>query len=639
MRGYTSGTSTATRTMRCFTANMRRRDETDATMERTCLHVLRSIRASAAGRALAALVSLIAALALLTPLGARDARAQAIPQDTGAVRIHVKGSAQIQVTATTDGSALTIRGALIDDAGTPIAAAPLSIQAAPAEPGDAPIALPTPRACEARARGARVRASRDEYLLETDEHGEFCVRTDALIPKTSIRVRFLGTTLHDAADARAPLDAVEARSARTRLRFEPAIEMIDLDRESVPVSGSLKFDRSELLVEANTKREGLVIALEDERGAKIAEAPTGGDGRARFEIKTASLDAPGRGELTLRFDGAPGLAKASATLPIIRRAEVNLALAHPLDSADPEDGVPIDVEVSSSRGAVDGGVVEALRGVESVGAGAVSAGKARLIASFSVDRPGNAPLTIRYVPAAPWWRAGTDLRVEVRVAGAGLGRQLLLALIVVAVTAWVIAGWRRAPKPKPPKEGDATAAPPSGRAAVQVVAPSVGQSGWRGVVSDAHDGTPVHGATLSIIVPTFEGDGVAARATTDERGAFTFEGVSSPNMTGARLLVQSRDYSSYEQALPPPSVLAVSLVTRRRALLDRLTRWARRQGAPFDGPPEPTPGHVRRVASRTNIAEVEAWAQKVEQTAFGPDLVDEQLEQEVRAAEPKGGRP
>lgn len=586
------------------------------------------------------LASLVALACLSLALAPVPALAQDPADDTGAIRIHVKGSAQIQLTSSTDGSALIIRGSLIDDAGSPIPAAPISIQALAIDAPNAPIALPAPRPCAERLRSPRPRAARDAIEIDTDERGEFCVRAEGPIPKASIRARFAGTKLHDAAETRAPLDAGEPRAARTILRFEPPIDAIDLDRESVPISGSLRVERSELVPEGSAKREGLTITLEDERGSKIAEATTGGDGRARFDAKTAALAEPGKGELRLRFDGAPGLAKASAAIPIVRRAEVTITLAHPLDSADPDDGVPIDVDVSGARGPVDGGVVEALRGVDSVGAGTVIGGKARVIATFTIDRAGSVPLTLRYVPAAPWWRAGSPLAVEVRIAGPGIGRQILLALVVVLVTAWVVAGWRRAPKAKAPLDSDATAAPPSGRAGVHVVAQaSAGQSGWRGVVSDAHDGTPVRGATLAIVVPSFEGDGVAVRVTSDERGAFTIDSAAVASASGARLVVESKEHSSYEQSLPPPSVLAVALVTRRRAMLDRLVRWARRQGAPFDGPPEPTPGHVRRVASRSNIGDVEEWAQKVEHVAFGPDAVDDQVEQHIRATEPKGGRP
>lgn len=584
-------------------------------------------------RMLAILWALLYAAAL-----PRTAYADAPPQEPGAIRIHVKGTAQITASALTDSRGVVLRGELTDDAMSPIAGGAISIKAfAPEDPGT-PLALPEPSACEVGARGQqRDRAvSGNEYVVDTDERGSFCVRSNSALPSAIFHLHFHGTKLHDPVEAKVTLDASEARTARARLRFEPAIEEIDLDRESVPVSASLRVDRSEALPDIPAKREGMLVVLEDERGTRIADAWTGGDGRARFDVKTASLAGPGQGELRLRFDGAPGLAKATASLPVVRRAEARLALAAPPSSSDPEDGVPIDVEVTSSRGPVSEGVVEALRGVDSVGAAKVDDGRALVVASFAVDHANRVPLTLRYVPSAPWWRAGPDLRVDVAIEGPGLLRQILLAVVVVVVTAWVIAGWRRAPKPRAPKDVEAPAAAPSGRAGVQVVAASADQSGWRGIVTDAHEGTPVTGANLSIVVPSFEGDGVVLRAVTDDRGAFTLEG--APAVNGARLIVESATHSTYEQALPPPSVLGVTLVTRRRAMLDRLVRWARRQGAPFDGPPEPTPGHVRRVAARANVTEVEAWAHQLEQIAFGPDTVDEHLEQQIRATEPKGGR-
>jgi hypothetical protein len=136
-------------------------------------------------------------------------------------------------------------------------------------------------------------------------------------------------------------------------------------------------------------------------------------------------------------------------------------------------------------------------------------------------------------------------------------------------------------------------------------------------------------------MPSFEGDGVVARAVADERGAFALEG---PYRTDARLVVESDDHSTHEQALPPHSILGVALITRRRALLDRLVRWARQRGAPFDVAPEATPGHVRRAASRASAQDVEAWASRIEQAAYGPDRVDASLERDVRGAEPRAGR-
>ncbi|MCK6587116.1 MAG: carboxypeptidase regulatory-like domain-containing protein, partial [Polyangiaceae bacterium] len=293
-----------------------------------------------------------------------DARAQpAPPEEPGAIRIQVKGSAQIQGTAHSDARGFMIRGEVIDDAGTPVAGATVTIQASPLEGGGPRIALPEAVPCERRTRGPRViRTAADTYSIDTDERGGFCVRGETPLPPAKIHMRFGATRLHDAAEAQVPLDTLEARAARTLLRFEPSIEVIDLDRESVPITASLRIERTDAPIEASTKREGLEVVLEDERGEKVATAVTGGDGRARFDLKTAALDAPGSGELRLRFDGTPGLARSAAAMPVVRRAEVKLALTHPLDSSDPEDGAPIDVDVTSARGPVSDGVVEAMRG-------------------------------------------------------------------------------------------------------------------------------------------------------------------------------------------------------------------------------------------------------------------------------------
>ena len=135
-------------------------------------------------RSLARLVWILCALMALAPAGAR-----AQDQDLGAIRIHVRGSAQIQVAATTDGGALIIRGSLVDDVGSPIAAAPLSIQAVSTESPSTPLALPTGRQCQERRTGPLPRTSRDEYVVDTDERGEFCVRAEGSISSASIRVR------------------------------------------------------------------------------------------------------------------------------------------------------------------------------------------------------------------------------------------------------------------------------------------------------------------------------------------------------------------------------------------------------------------------------------------------------------------
>jgi hypothetical protein len=585
-----------------------------------------------AGMSRCASRTLLAAAVLAAPL-ASHAQQRGSP-----LRIHVRGSAQIDAVAWSERDGFVVRGSVIDDARSPVARAAISIQGVSL--GGARAALPSADSCAPRGSAARYPASADGYAVETDESGGFCVRGQApLAAETSLRIRFQGSKLYEAAEAKVPMEDLQAALSPALLRFDPAVDAIDLDRESVNVTVALRIDRSgsqRPAADVAIPREGLTIALEDERGTKLGEAPTGGDGRVRFELKTASLDGPGEGELRARFDGSALLAKATAGQSVARRAQVTLALSHPIERARADDGVPIDVDVGSSRGPVDSGVVEALRAGESVGTAAVATGKARVLAAFTSEREGSVPITLRYVPSTPWWRPGPELAVSVPVAGPGMWRQIALGALVLAIAGWVLGGWRRAPKTAAAPANDGKTATPAGRAGVRVVGPSDGVAGWRGVVADAHEGTPVAQAELTIVVPVFEGSGVVAHATADKHGAFTLEGA---HRSDARLVVRSSTHSSHEQALPPPSTLSIALITRRRSLVDRLVRWARRQGAPFEGPPEPTPGHVRRVATRAQQYDVEAWASLIESAAFGPEPVDERVEQQVSAAEPKPGAP
>jgi hypothetical protein len=582
---------------------------------------------------------------LLVVLAAR-AGAQPMPQPSGSavapgpLHIHVRGTAELSTVASAEPDGFSLRGELIDDAGSPIPHAPILLHAFTLDEPRRPLHLGSLTPCEGSVRRPSRSAGPDETVIETDERGSFCVTGKAPLPKLTLELRFAGSRLHDPAAAKVSVESEQEHLLRTVLRFEPPLEVIDLDRESVTVTASLRVDRSEAsrLAGGAARREGLSLSLEDERGTPIADALTGGDGRARFDAKTSAFAGPGPGEVVTRFKGKPGLAKAVASQPVIRRAEVHLSLSHPVERADADEGFPIDVEVTTSRGPVSGGVVEILRlGTgstlgEPIGAGGVDQGHARVIASFAAGGATTVPILLRYVPAAPWYRSGPALQTDVKLAGPGILKQVLLAFVVLAAAAWIVGGWRRAPKP-PSLAGEGVAAsPPSGRAGVQILGPATGFTGWRGVVADAHDGAPIAGARLSIIAPSFQGDGVIAQAITDGRGEFALD---TSHRSDARLVVESGEHSTYEQALPPPNRLAVALVTRRRALLDRLVRWAKRQGAPFDAAPEPTPGHVRRAASRANAIEVEGWARRVEAAAYGPEAIGEAVEREVRAAEPR----
>jgi len=80
--------------------------------------------------------------------------------------------------------------------------------------------------------------------------------------------------------------------------------------------------------------------------------------------------------------------------------------------------------------------------------------------------------------------------------------------------------------------------------------------------------------------------------------------------------------------LPVPGVIELSLISRRRALLARLVRWAERRGRPWTQPVgEPTPDHIATVAANEAEPRVERWARGLEYLAFGPTPPDAASEQ------------
>jgi hypothetical protein len=158
------------------------------------------------------------------------------------------------------------------------------------------------------------------------------------------------------------------------------------------------------------------------------------------------------------------------------------------------------------------------------------------------------------------------------------------------------------------------------------------RSGWKGRVLDAHEGTPIEAARISVLIPAFGGDGCATSGVTDEQGHFELDHVERTE--GARLEVTARWHSTLVKPLPPPGLITVNLLSRRRALLGRLVDWALRAGRPWTQPGDPTPGHVARVARARHAQDVEGWAESVENAAFGPEPPDADVEQEVREREP-----
>jgi hypothetical protein len=151
------------------------------------------------------------------------------------------------------------------------------------------------------------------------------------------------------------------------------------------------------------------------------------------------------------------------------------------------------------------------------------------------------------------------------------------------------------------------------------------RAGWIGRVVDAHDGSVVAGARVSIQRRGFERVETIASAVTREEGQF--ELASSDWLPHDDLVAEGPGHAELRLRVPPAGELRIVLVSRKRALLERLIGWARRRGKPFDGWPEPTPNQVRRAAG-TEVA-VARWADAVERAAYGGAPIDREAQAEV----------
>src|SRR5260221_11563213 len=119
---------------------------------------------------------------------------------------------------------------------------------------------------------------------------------------------------------------------------------------------------------------------------------------------------------------------------------------------------------------------------------------------------------------------------------------------------------------------------------------------------------------------------------TGHEGSFAVESAGFPS--GTRVEVHAPFHATLSAPLPVPGVIELSLISRRRALLERLVRWAERRGKPWTrGSGDPTPAHVAGVASSEAEAHVERWARGLEHLAFGPNPPDAASEQAAGVTE------
>jgi len=561
------------------------------------------------------------------------------------VRIHVRGTARIVARASRDQGELILSGSLVDDAGQPLPSESVTIHVArESDPRDPNVieGLRAARSCDRStdrpptAYGVRVVGPPDapDVAAVTDEGGRFCFRAKLVPDRHVAHLSWRGSNLVDAADADLAFDL--SRQGLV-LRFDPTPHIVSLDTPKAA------FEAAALVEDDGTTqaKPGLSLLLANEKNAELGRSTTDGSGRARFAVDTARLGPPGRGSLHVSFAGDAQTAFAVHVAEIERRVKVSLrvpaAERGELTAQVPEDGIPLVVDVASSIGPVTEGGVEAHVGDVVVGAAPVERGIARLTLTFTAEGS-EALVRLRYIPNAPWFEALGEPTVKVPIRGPGLAAKAPILLAGLAVLAFFLVGRvaSKGNKPEPePAKVDVEAKVGSPRLEV-VRAAAHGESGWRGQVVDAHEGTPVGGARVWVDRGTFDGRSILASVGTDAEGSFVLPTI--PGLVGdEQIAVEAPLHARLVQPLPPAGELSIAIVLRRRALLARLVAWARKRGRPFDVKPEPTPGHIRRAAAED--FQTARWADAVEKAVFGGGEVDARTEREIERMLPADGRP
>jgi hypothetical protein len=616
--------------------------------------------------------------------GAENAQAASAPMRSTAaaaplassVRIHLHGAPRIDAHVARSQGKLVVSGTVSDDLGgatRALGAARVAIEIAGPAPSAAlvDLAASAPEMCT-DVNQAPVLEGAARMLVPTAASAgtaRFCIRLAVPRGRYVVHLESPASGLVDAARLELPVDlGLEA----VRLRFDPEVRARSLDDDVVPVG-----------VAASTEDDGIThaavgfpVTLVNEAGDVLGAAVTDQAGAARFAVAGPRLGPAGRGELRVTFAGSAVAGPSASSAVVDRQMRVALAFPEaaggrlPAGSAGSSfvlhvvavgvcaargcSGAPTGtIEVRAPRdasGGADDGVYEG------VGAASLRDGKAEVVMTFGAAfaRGGEAELRVRYHPDAPWFIATETPALVQPLEPPSPWREYAFAGAGLLVAAWLVVS-RLSMRPRAARR--ASPAPAGVRAGVAVVHAQGPPGECRGRVTDAHDGSAVGGARIAHERPGFESSRVVWETMSDPTGAFVLP--ATDVQPGDQLVAEGAWHASMRMPMPTGGELLVTLIARRRALLERLVAWARRRGAPFDAVPEPTPEHVRRVAGRTrgvggaggaggergpdgppvgsphvrNVA-IEAWAGAVERAAFGGEPVDAHREAEVDGLAP-----
>lgn len=545
--------------------------------------------------------------------------------------LRVRGAASIEAAATPLDGLVEVRGLLRDDAGRPIANARLGIELRDGQNGP-PLRLSKPQACPPNSDWSVGRTELpDWYEIDTDSAGGFCVRMSDVGPPGVLRLHFEDPReLLDPAERWLSLDNLR-RTLDLRFTPEPTVLPLERAAQTFAVETRLRpalNGEPELPISVELHLESAGSARRE-----LAKKEISAGERVEFRIDTKELGPPGPATLTASFPGSHAVQPGATSVVLLRTSLVALELPNAVAAGGPSDGITLPITVTSAAGGSPTGTVEARLGQETVGIAAIRDGRAELYVAF--EPPSGARTTdleLRYLPDAPWWVPGAPRRVTIPILPPSPWRRVPWLLAALLVGAWVIASWRRPIRTERKREEERPVR--QAEPAVRLVEARDRDSGWAGRVVDAHDGVEIAGAQISIRKRVFRGDGVVASTVSDESGSFAFPALPYDAEEGAVIEVSARWHSRFSAPLPPPGVLVLELVSRRRALVQRLFEWATKAGSPWVDSGEPTPGQIARIAERDQNGAIARWARATEEAAYGPNPPDDSVEEQVRMYEP-----
>jgi hypothetical protein len=529
--------------------------------------------------------------------------------------LKVAGAATINTETRVMGETFEVRVVLADEVGRPIAGAETRVRAM------SNAGAPALRRC-----GDGRSNSSGELVLVTDAAGRSCVLVTG-VPEGSLELSYEDARgYYERAIRRVPLP--DSAADAFEIGFDPPLSTLSLDRplQSLGLvararAGAALPETAELvlsLVDAGAERELTRVALD-------------GFGEVhRLSVVSALFGQPGPARLIARLHTRAGQERAVTSAAVLRTATVKLQVTA---SDGVEPGSTVRIGVASALGPVPTGAIEARSAGRSIGAARVQAGTATLTLPSAPSALLGKTVTFEYVGEGPGWLSGDPVEVRVRPLSPSYARSALWIIAAALAALAVVLGWRRPPRARPAPP----VVPQRVRASVELLEAFGPSGGYRGFVHDAHEGDPITPAVVSFI-DAGPNRRVLLQLRTGVDGAFSTDSSAFP--TGTVLEVTAPYHATLTAPLPEPGLLQLSLVSRRRALLERLVRWAERRGKPWTRPSgEPTPATLATTAHAESEPQVETWARAVEQLAFGASPPDAAREQAAGVVdEPKTSR-